>query len=124
MRLPTILLAVSLFASGNAITTVKLPRVLPPNLLQDAQKEGRLLRTSVILNEDDEERAPLASLMKHDDEVAAIKQLASEFKDLNKIHHEALDVIRVLRKRDMTEEEATYVGNLYAKYLQDPKAYH
>ncbi|KAF1788624.1 hypothetical protein GQ600_16366 [Phytophthora cactorum] len=116
MRLPTILLAVSLFASGNAITTVKLPRVLPPNLLQDAQKEGRLLRTSVILNEDDEERAPSP--------VAAIKQLASEFKDLNKIHHEALDVIRVLRKRDMTEEEATYVGNLYAKYLQDPKAYH
>ncbi|KAL3674844.1 hypothetical protein V7S43_000770 [Phytophthora oleae] len=129
MRLVSILLASAIFTCGSVLSTAVEDTQFSVRSA-DAVKnvdDKRLLRTTDRRNDydaiDEDRGINLGQLMKLDDEMAAIKQLATEFADLNQRHKEALNVFKLLKKK-MSVEQATYVANLYGKYLENPRLYH
>ncbi|KAK1947512.1 hypothetical protein P3T76_001522 [Phytophthora citrophthora] len=116
MRLARILLVSALLACGSILST----EGKQAHTVQDATGGKRLLRS----NDYDEERVNLAKLMKIDDQADAIKQLATDFALLKTEKKEALDVFKLMLNNQMTKKEATYISNLFAKYMENPRLYH
>ncbi|KAK1937124.1 hypothetical protein P3T76_009902 [Phytophthora citrophthora] len=117
MRLASILLVSALFMCGSVFSTEGKQAYT----VKDTTDDKRLL----LSDDYSEERGiNLAQLMKLDDEFSAIKQLVTEFAGLKVMKKEALDVFNIMKRGGMSTEQATYISNLFAKYMENPRLYH